>query len=59
MINKILDLRQSLLTGTYFMVTFANVDVAMKLIAFIIATGYTARRWYLMEKNKNKNEAEQ
>lgn len=59
MINKILDLRQSLLTGTYFMVTFANVDVIMKVIAFIIATGYTARRWYLMEKNKNKNEAEQ
>jgi len=58
MINKILDLRQSLLTGTYFMVTFANVDVAMKVIAFIIATGYTARRWYLMEQNK-KNETEQ
>jgi hypothetical protein len=55
MINKILDLRQSLLTGTYFMVTFSNVDVVMKLIAFIIATGYTARRWYLMEKN-NKDE---
>jgi hypothetical protein len=51
MINKILDLRQSLLTGTYFMFTFANVDVAMKIIAFIIATGYTARRWYLLEKN--------
>ena len=58
MINKILDLRQSLLTGTYFMVTFANVDVIMKVIAFIIATGYTARRWYLMEQNK-KNETEQ
>ena len=57
MINKILDLRQSLLTGTYFMFTFANVDIIMKVIAFIIATGYTARRWYLMEKNK-KNEIE-
>lgn len=57
MINKILDLRQSLLTGTYFMFTFANVDGAMKVVAFIIATGYTARRWYLMEKNK-KNETE-
>jgi hypothetical protein len=51
MINKILDLRQSLLTGTYFMFTFTNVDAAMKIIAFIIATGYTARRWYLLEKN--------
>lgn len=48
----ILDLRQSLITGGYFMFTFANVDVAMKVIAFVIATGYTARRWYLMEKTK-------
>lgn len=51
----ILDLRQSLITGGYFMFTFANVDVAMKIIAFVIATGYTARRWYLMEKNKIKD----
>ena len=51
----ILDLRQSLITGGYFMFTFANVDVAMKVIAFVIAPGYTARRWYLMEKNKIKD----
>lgn len=55
MINKILDLKQSLITGWYFMFTFSNVDYAMKIIAFIIATGYTARRWYLMEK-KGKDE---
>lgn len=51
----ILDLRQSVITGGYFMFTFTNVDVVMKVIAFVIATGYTARRWYLMEKNKNNN----
>ncbi len=51
MINKILDLKQSIITGGYFMFTFANVDVVMKIIAFVIATGYTARRWYLLEKN--------
>ncbi len=52
-----LDLKLSLLTGTYFIISFAQVDVAMKVIAFIIATGYTLRRWYLMEKSK-KNETE-
>jgi hypothetical protein len=51
-----LDLKLSLLTGTYFIISFAEVDVAMKIIAFILASGYTLRRWYLMEKNKN-NEA--
>ena len=53
MINKILDLKSSLLTGGYFVFTFSNVDATMKVLAFIIATGYTARRWYLMEKNNN------
>jgi hypothetical protein len=53
--NQILDFKQSIITGGYFMFTFTNVDIAMKIIAFIIATGYTARRWYIMEKNK-KNE---
>jgi hypothetical protein len=48
-----LDLKLSLLTGTYFIISFAEVDVAMKIIAFILASGYTLRRWYLMEKNKN------
>jgi hypothetical protein len=48
-----LDLKLSLLTGTYFIISFAEVDVAMKIIAFILASGYTLRRWYLMEKSKN------
>jgi len=52
MINKILDFKQSVLTGSYFVFTFADVDIFMKIVAFIIATGYTARRWYLLEKNK-------
>ena len=57
MINKILDLKSSLLTGGYLVFTFTNVDSAMKVLAFIIATGYTARRWYLLEKN-NKDASE-
>jgi hypothetical protein len=58
MINKILDLKSSLLTGGYFAFTFSDVDSTMKVLAFIIATGYTARRWYLLEKN-NKDASEQ
>jgi hypothetical protein len=54
--NQILDFKQSIITGSYFMFTFSNVDIAMKIIAFIIATGYTARRWYIMEKNKKNEE---
>ena len=55
--NYILDLKSSFLTGGYLVFTFTNVDSAMKVIAFIIATGYTIRRWYLLEKN-NKDASE-
>ena len=48
-----LDLKPSLLTGTFYAISFANVDATMKIVAFILASGYTLRRWYLMEKNKN------
>jgi len=50
-----LDLKLSLFTGTYFLISFTDVDAAMKILAFIAATGYTLRRWYLLEKN-NKDE---
>jgi hypothetical protein len=48
-----LDLKTSLLTGTFYAISFADVDSAMKIVAFILASGYTLRRWYLMEKSKN------
>ena len=48
-----LDLKLSILTGTYFIISFAEVDAIMKVLAFVLASGYTLRRWYLMEKNKN------
>jgi hypothetical protein len=48
-----IDLKLSLFTGTYFVISFTDVDAAMKILAFIAATGYTLRRWYLLEKNKN------
>ena len=51
-----LDLKLSLFTGTYFVISFTDVDAVMKILAFVAATGYTLRRWNLLEKN-NKDEA--
>jgi hypothetical protein len=53
-----LDLKTSLLTGTFYAISFADVDATMKVLAFIFASGYTLRRWYLMEKNKNNQSNE-
>lgn len=49
-----LDFKLSLLTGTYFVVSFMEVDKFMKVVAFFLASGYTLRRWYLLEKNKKE-----
>lgn len=52
--NEILDLKQSILTGGYFAFALTDIDMTMKIIAFLVATGYTLRRWYLLEKNKKE-----
>ena len=49
-----IDLKLSILTGGYLVISFTNVDFAMKAIAFVVATGYTIRRWYFLEKNKKE-----
>lgn len=49
-----LDLKLSLLTGTYFAITFSDLDSMMKIIVFLLTVGYTVRRWYLLEKNKKE-----
>lgn len=49
-----LDLKLSLLTGTYFAITFSDLDSMMKIIVFLLTFGYTVRRWYLLEKNKKE-----
>jgi hypothetical protein len=48
-----LDLKPSLLTGLFYTISFTDVDATMKIVAFVLASGYTLRRWYLLEKNKN------
>ena len=45
-----LDSKLSFLTGTYFAITFTDIDSIMKVIVFLLTVGYTIRRWYIMEK---------
>jgi len=40
------------LAAIYF--SFTDVEVTLKIISLLIAICYTMRKWYLMEKNKNK-----
>ena len=49
------DIRVMLLNASTFAITFAQVEMALKLALLVISIGYTAQRWYIMHK-ENKNE---
>lgn len=52
--NHLIDLKVSMLTGLFFCIAFTDFEIVMKVIVFLITIGYTARRWYLLEKNKKE-----
>ena len=52
--THLVDLKVSLLTSFFLFISFSNVEIIMKIIVFILTVGYTARRWYLLEKNKKE-----
>ena len=35
------------------MVTFTDVEMALKILLLIASIGYTLQRWYMMNKNHN------
>lgn len=39
----------------FFIVTSGNLEIGLKIFGAVVYVGYLARRWYLMEKNKNKH----
>jgi hypothetical protein len=50
----LIDLKVSIAFFLFTAISFSKVDIAMKVITFILVTGFTIRRWYLMEKNKKE-----
>lgn len=55
--NSIQDLKFFIVNGFLISFSFANVETGLKILSLFLAIGYTARRWWLLEKNK-KNETE-
>ncbi len=35
-------------------ISFTEIDMVLKLLLLIVTIGYTINKWYLMNKNKNK-----
>lgn len=49
------DIRLILLNTSTFAISFAHIEMALKIALLLISIGYTAQRWYLMHKNKIDN----
>lgn len=52
--HQLIDMKVSFLTGFFLFVSFTEAEILMKITVFALTVGYTARRWYLLEKNKKE-----
>lgn len=49
------DIKVLLMNASTFAISFAQIEMALKIMLLLLTIGYTAQRWYLMHK-ENKNE---
>ena len=52
------DLKLYFLNASALTISFSNIDMILKILLLILSVGYTAQRWYLLDKErreKNKN----
>lgn len=50
----LIDLKVSVGFLFFTAISFSDADIIMKSFSFLLVSGYTARRWYLLEKNKKE-----
>lgn len=46
------DIKLLLLNASTFAISFAQIEMALKITLLLLSIGYTAQRWYLMHKSK-------
>jgi hypothetical protein len=53
--NNVHDIKVLMVNGFLISFSFSNVELGLKIFSLLLAIGYTTRRWWLMEKNKNND----
>jgi hypothetical protein len=48
------DIKVLLLNTSAMTISMAHIEVMLKLALLLVSIGYTAQRWWLLQKNKNK-----
>jgi len=49
------DFKLYMLNTFSFMVSFTAIDEVLKILLLAVSIGYTAHRWYYLNKNKNND----
>jgi hypothetical protein len=50
------DIKLMLLNASTFAISFAHIEMALKIALLLVSIGYTAQRWYMMHKNNGSGE---
>ena len=49
---EISDLKVYILNASTMAISFSNLEATLKILLLLASIGYTAQRWYLMNKEK-------
>jgi hypothetical protein len=49
------DLKVLLINSSTMAISFSNLENTLKILLLVASIGYTAQRWYLMNKNKKED----
>ena len=49
------DIKLYALNATSLVVSFSQIDMALKIILLALSVGYTAQKWYLLDKERRQN----
>tara|TARA_R110001592_G_scaffold161983_1_gene394913 strand:+ start:1458 stop:1634 length:177 start_codon:yes stop_codon:yes gene_type:complete len=50
------DIKMYLLNVSTLAISMSQIDMILKITLLALSVGYTAQRWYLLNKDKDKDE---
>ena len=50
---EISDLKVNILNASTMAISFSNLEATLKILLLLASIGYTAQRWYLMNKEND------
>jgi len=46
------DIKLYILNASTFAISFTHIDMVLKVLLLLISIGYTAQKWYLLDKER-------